>query len=128
MSNQAKYLKRSVMLAGFNQDFFLKCVQSITAVDSMFSKKFDIGDTSPWKKKTYLDYDAITFSNRYFTDVSKRSYLQSIPFTREEDPIGNLSELSKGRRLRHCEENVVKYFMLQKGGRYVPFPFPQRHK
>jgi hypothetical protein len=116
MSTQAKYLKRSVTLAGLNEEFFSKCIQSIIAIDSMFSKNFNIDETQPWKKQTYLDYDAVTFSNRYFTDVSRRSFMPAVPFTQAEDPTGNLSLFNRERGLRHCEENIVKYFVLQKGG------------
>jgi hypothetical protein len=83
----------------------------------MFSKNFNIGETVPWKTKKYLDYDAVTFSNRYFTDVSRRSFMPAVPFTQAEDPTGNLLAMSRERGLRHCEENIVKYFILQKGGK-----------
>jgi len=94
-------------------------------VDNTFSKHFDIGTTIPWKNETYLRYEAITLSNRYFTDASKRSYLQGVPFTQAEDPSGKLSELSKDVGFVHCEENVVKYFFLQKN-RYVSIKSPGR--
>jgi hypothetical protein len=122
ISAQAKYLKRTVTLAGFNQEYFSQCIQSITAVESTFSKSFHLGEIEPWKKKTYLSYDAVTLANRYFTDTSQLSFLEGVLFTKEEDPDGNLSALSQGRELRHCEENVVRYFLLQKG-RYVPISY-----
>jgi hypothetical protein len=88
----------------------------------MFSKYFDVGETVPWKNERYLTYDAVTFSNRYFSNVSGRSYMQGVSFTPLEDPFGKLSGLSRESGLRHCEDNVVKYFILQ-NGRYAQMQF-----
>jgi hypothetical protein len=74
--------------------------------------------TKPWKKEPYLEYDAITLSNRYFTNISNRSYMQGILFTKNEDPTGKLSEVGRESGLLHCDENVVKYFHLE-NNRYV---------
>jgi hypothetical protein len=111
-------LRQSVTLTGFNNDIFAKCLESISAVDVLFLGKFSTLETTPWSKETYIDYDAITFSNRYFTDVTKHSYLQGVPFTKEEDPAGKLSALKRESGFLHCEENNVKYFFLQ-NNRYV---------
>jgi hypothetical protein len=73
---------------------------------------FNEDNVIPWTKQTYLDYEAISFSNRYFSNASKRSYLQAIPFTQEEDPFGKLAYLS-GKGLVHAEDNIVQYFMLK---------------
>ena len=88
-------------------------------MDSKFSSHFKREERVPWKKETYLNYNAVTFTNRYFTDVSKRSYMKGVPFTISEDPSGKLSELANENKLLHCEENVIKYY-FHKEGRYVP--------
>jgi hypothetical protein len=119
MTNRARYLTQSVTLSGLNLDFFSKCIAGVLAVDSAFSKQFETGKTVPWKKQTYLSYSAITLSNRYFTDVSRRSYMQGVPFTKFEDPTGKMSDSVRDDKLLHCEENVVNYYVFQKG-RCVP--------
>jgi hypothetical protein len=124
MSNRARFLAQSVTLSGLNLEFFSKCIGSILAVDSEFSKQFETGKTVPWKKETYLSYSAITLSNRYFTDVSRRSYMQGVPFTIYEDPTGKMADLARGNALLHCEENVVNYYFHRKG-RFVPFYSPE---
>jgi hypothetical protein len=98
---------------GFNREFFSGCIQSISAADAVFSTHFEIQNRTQWMKETYLEYDAVTFSNRYFTNVVKRSYLTSVPFTKDEDPYGNLSAIPRTSGIAHCEENIVKYFSLQ---------------
>jgi hypothetical protein len=124
MTNRARYLTQSVTLSGLNLEFFSKCIGSILAVDSEFSKQFETGKTVSWKKETYISYSAITISNRYFTDVSRRSYMQAVPFTIFEDPSGKMSDLARGSGLLHCEENVVNYYVIQQG-RCVPIQSPE---
>jgi hypothetical protein len=119
MANRARYLAQSVMLSGLDLNFFTQGIQSIQAVDDKFSKYFESDQRVQWKKESYLGHDAITFSNRYFTNVSKHSYKQGVPFTFAEDPSGKLYELGNRNELLHCEENVVKYY-FHKEGRYAP--------
>jgi hypothetical protein len=119
MANRARYLTQSVTLSGLELNFFTQGIQSIMAVDDKFSKHFESDQRVQWKKETYLGRNAVTFSNRYFTNVSRRSYMQGVPFTTSEDPSGKLSALANKNELLHCEENVVRYY-IHKEGRYAP--------
>ena len=123
MAHQAKHLKQSVTLTGFNGLIFAKCIENIRAVDALFSANFCSDEATPWDNENYLNYSAVTFSNRYFTDNSRMSYLQGVPFTCVEDPSGKMAALGKECGLLHCEENAVKYFSL-KEDRYVQISSP----
>ena len=115
-SKRAKFMMQAAVLGGFGSEMFSSCVQNIKIIHGIFARQLDKDALIPWDSNTYLQWQSISPSNRYFTSNKNRSYLEAVPFERTEDPDGNLTNM-RGNGLVHCEDNVVTYLALNGQGR-----------
>lgn len=58
---------------------------------------------------SYGEYTALELSNRYFSSVKKAMGQKYVPFDKEVDPYGILTNFENGNHV-HCESNVVEYY------------------
>lgn len=86
------------------------------AIEDMFSRQVGEDNMVAWKNGSYLEWQTIYASNRYFTSRRNNPHLQSVPFDRMVDPDGTLAALARDDRV-HCGDNVVEYYELANDNR-----------
>jgi hypothetical protein len=111
-------MRQGVVLTGLGTQFFNDGIKSILAIEDIFSRQLGENNMVPWKNGSYLDWETVYASNRYFTSRRNHPNLQSIPFDNLVDPDGTLTELVGNDRV-HCSDNVVEYYELNNNNRWV---------
>jgi hypothetical protein len=111
-------MRQGVVLTGLGTQFFNDGIKSILAIEDIFSRQLGENNMVPWKNGSYLDWETVYASNRYFTSRRNHPNLQPIPFDNLVDPDGTLAELVGNDRV-HCSDNVVEYYELNNNNRWV---------
>jgi hypothetical protein len=105
------FLKQAVTITGLGTHAFTKAVDSMEAIEEIFSRQVGQDTILPWKNGTYLDWTTMFSSNRYFTSRRSNFNLQAVPFDPFVDPEGVLASMAGNDKV-HCSDNVVEYYEL----------------
>lgn len=97
------------MLTGLDTEIFERAVESIVLIHTVFSRQFKEGLWENWRPSIFGSGQALDLSNRYFTSRRVDTQATSVPFRKDVDPEGILSQIA-GVELIHCEENRVLYY------------------
>jgi hypothetical protein len=108
-TQKAIHLRQGVKLTGLDTETFGRAIDSIVLIHTIFSRQFKEGLWETWQPSAFGGGRAIDMSNRYFTSRRRDTQAASIPFHKDVDPEGILSEIA-GADLIHCEENRVLYY------------------
>jgi hypothetical protein len=112
------FMRQAVSLTGLGSTTFNEGIQSIIAIEDIFSRQVGDQNMEPWKVGTWQDWQTIYLSNRYFSSCKNHRNLQSVPFHHFVDPDGTLATISNSRNdLVHCADNVVEYYEMSDDGR-----------
>jgi hypothetical protein len=113
------FMKQAVSLTGLDSTSFANSIQSIDAVEDIFSRQVGESKMVPWKNGTYLDWDTIYASNQYFTSVRNYPNIRPVAFDKLVDPDGTLEALASlsGVSRVHSLDNVVEYYELSEDGK-----------
>jgi hypothetical protein len=112
-------MKQAVSLIGLDSTSFTNSIHSICAIEEIFSRQVGENKMVPWKNGTYLEWDTIHASNRYFTSLRNHPNITPIAFDKLVDPDGTLealASLSDANRV-HSADNVIEYYELAEDGR-----------
>jgi len=110
----ANFMRQAVSLTGLDSTSFTSSIESIYAIEEIFSRQIGEKKMVPWKNGTYLEWDTIYASNRYFTSLRNHPNLRSVAFDKLVDPDGTLEAIASvsGDTRAHCADNVVEYYEL----------------
>ena len=97
------------MLTGLDTENFGRAIESIVLIHTVFSRRFKEGLLENWRPSVFGSGHALDVSNRYFTSHRLDTQAISVPFHKDVDPEGILSQIA-GAELIHCEENRVLYY------------------
>jgi hypothetical protein len=102
-------MEQAIVLTGLGTEMFSDAIDSIIAIEDIFSRQVGSEKIVQWKNGTYLEWDTIYAANRYFSSGSDHHRLQPVPFHPLVDPEGTLAALARGNKV-HCSDNVVEYY------------------
>jgi hypothetical protein len=104
-------MRQGVVLTGLGTPIFHDGIESILTIEDIFSRQLGENNMVSWNNGTYLDWETVYASNRYFTSRQNHPNLQAVPFDRLVDPDGTLAGMAGNDRV-HCSDNVVEYYEL----------------
>lgn len=119
-SSQRKpaYMERRVTVTGLGTELFANSIANFRVFHAICGRRFN--QLKPLLPEKYLQWDSLTVTNRYFTDITGHSYREAVPFDSREDPYGALAKLAT-KSLIHYRENRMEYFERKLDQRLVPY-------
>jgi hypothetical protein len=112
-------MKQAISIIGLDAASFANSIRSICAIEEIFSRQVGENKMVPWRNGTYLEWDTIYASNRYFTSLRNHPDIGPVAFDKLVDPDGTLEALASlpGANRVHGPDNVVEYYELAEDGR-----------
>lgn len=112
-------MRQAITMIGFDSKSFADSIKGIYEIEDIFSRQVGEDKMVLWKNGTYLEWDTIYASNRYFTSTRNHSNIQPVAFNKLVDPHGTLGALSllSGGKWVHSADNVVEYYQLAEDGK-----------
>ncbi|SJL08154.1 uncharacterized protein ARMOST_11517 [Armillaria ostoyae] len=107
-------MAQKVTITGLNATFFAEAMETIKEINLTAQREFKEGTLELWAPGNFQGVDSLECTNRYFRRLRADERDTGIPFPKEVDPKGILTDMTRPD-LAHTEENEVQYFRSNVG-------------
>ena len=105
----AKHRIQHIILSGFGSNRFDTAVDKLQALDDLFMREVGERDFQGMNIGSDNGQTTIEVMNWMFSSAEQVPGSQHVPFSKDEDPYGDM-EKARGMNLIRTEDNVVDYF------------------
>ena len=98
-------------ITGLGSESFEKAVENLLEIQDSFERQIGEGHLQKLTiNKSRGDHSCLSVSNWLYVTTKRNPLAEHVPFTKDEDPMGELERMATGNLIR-SEDNIVRYYM-----------------